>query len=275
MLYREGSLRPGQHVSLMGADGPGKAEVAVEELRRARLFCDDWEQASHGGELAAAVEAGAVARDDVTELGAVLAGAAEGRRSADEVTLFDSTGLAIQDLAIAKAAYAKADGLDLQTHRALGERGTSASAIRLPRHARDTSSMSVAAGYILQLVAVLASTLDDHERLARRWRPARTCRGTTSTGSLPAVAGEPPLAFRRRILLERAAYRLLRATHDHRRRDRVLATRPTKRSPVRSAVRTAERRPSGAAPARSQIDAPSRVHFHPPGGLRDPGSTKG
>ena len=46
VLYREGSLEPGQHVSLMGADGPGKAEVAVEELRRAHLFCDDWEQAS-------------------------------------------------------------------------------------------------------------------------------------------------------------------------------------------------------------------------------------
>ena len=50
----------------MGADGPGKAEIATAELGRARLFCDDWEQASHGGELAAGVEAGIVARDDVT-----------------------------------------------------------------------------------------------------------------------------------------------------------------------------------------------------------------
>jgi len=114
VLYRSGSLEAGQHVSLMGADGPGKAEVAIEELRRAHLFCDDWEQASHGGELAAAVAAGAVSRDDVTELGAVLVGDADGRRSAGDVTLFDSTGLAIQDLAIAKAAYAKAGALDLQ-----------------------------------------------------------------------------------------------------------------------------------------------------------------
>lgn len=113
VLYPEGSLQPGQHVSLMGADGPGKAEVALEELRRAHLFCDDWEQASHGGELAAAVEAGVVVRADVTELGAVLTGAANGRRSAGDITLFDSTGLAIQDLAIAKAAYAKASELDL------------------------------------------------------------------------------------------------------------------------------------------------------------------
>ena len=58
----------------MGADGPGKAEVAVEELRRAHVFCDDWEQASHGGELAAAVAAGVVTRETVTELGAVLVG---------------------------------------------------------------------------------------------------------------------------------------------------------------------------------------------------------
>ena len=115
ILYRAGSLRPGQHVSLMGADGPGKAEIAVEELARGRVFCDDWEQASHGGELAAAVSAGAIARDDVTELGRVLAGKAEGRRSADEITLFDSTGLAIQDLAIAKLALRRAE--ELGVHR--------------------------------------------------------------------------------------------------------------------------------------------------------------
>jgi ornithine cyclodeaminase/alanine dehydrogenase-like protein (mu-crystallin family) len=114
VLYGPGSLRPGQHVSLMGADGPGKAEVAIEELRRAHLFCDDWEQASHGGEYAAAVEAGVVTRADVTELGAVLTGEADGRRSVGDITLFDSTGLAIQDLAIAKVALAKADELDLR-----------------------------------------------------------------------------------------------------------------------------------------------------------------
>jgi ornithine cyclodeaminase/alanine dehydrogenase-like protein (mu-crystallin family) len=114
VLYPDGSLEPGQHVSLMGADGPGKAEVAIEELRRAHVFCDDWEQASHGGELAAAASTGAIRREDVTELGAVLVGDADGRRSAGDITLFDSTGLAIQDLAIAKAAFAKAGELDLQ-----------------------------------------------------------------------------------------------------------------------------------------------------------------
>ena len=111
LLLGEGSLRPGQHVSLMGADGPGKAEAAGPELARARLFCDDWEQASHGGELAHPVEAGLVTRDDVTALGDVLAGTAAGRTDASEVTAFDSTGLAIQDLAIALAALEAADDL--------------------------------------------------------------------------------------------------------------------------------------------------------------------
>jgi alanine dehydrogenase len=113
VLYPPGSLRPGQHISLMGADGPGKAEISIQELARGRVFCDDWEQASHGGELAAALDAGAIREADVTELGKVLAGIADGRRNGDEITLFDSTGLAIQDLAIAKAAIARAGELEL------------------------------------------------------------------------------------------------------------------------------------------------------------------
>jgi ornithine cyclodeaminase/alanine dehydrogenase-like protein (mu-crystallin family) len=115
LLIHEGTLRPGQHVSLMGADGPGKAEMAGPELERAHLFCDDWEQASHGGELAHAVEAGIVTLDDVTAIGDVLTGNAPGRLDDDEITAFDSTGLAIQDLAIALAAFEAADELgDLQ-----------------------------------------------------------------------------------------------------------------------------------------------------------------
>jgi alanine dehydrogenase len=115
VLLPPGSLRPGQHVSLMGADGPGKAEIAVEELVRARVFCDDWEQASHNGELAHAVAAGAIGPDAATQLGDVLAGSASGRESAGDITVFDSTGLAIQDLAIALAATEHADELDLAT----------------------------------------------------------------------------------------------------------------------------------------------------------------
>jgi ornithine cyclodeaminase/alanine dehydrogenase-like protein (mu-crystallin family) len=116
IVLGEGSLRAGQHVSLMGADGPGKAEIAVGELARVRVFCDDWEQASHNGDLVHAVEEGVLAREQVTELGAVLAGEAEGRQSDDEATAFDSTGLAIQDLAIALAALERVGDLDDVTY---------------------------------------------------------------------------------------------------------------------------------------------------------------
>jgi ornithine cyclodeaminase/alanine dehydrogenase-like protein (mu-crystallin family) len=105
------ALREGQHVSLMGADGPGKAEMAGAELARARLFCDDWEQASHGGEVAHAVEAGLVTEEDVTPIGRVLTGEAPGRENDTDITAFDSTGLAIQDLAIALVALESADEL--------------------------------------------------------------------------------------------------------------------------------------------------------------------
>jgi len=134
ILLEEGSLRPGQHASLMGADGPGKAEIAVEELARVRVFrddweqgdpkgtpgrgriyADDWEQASHNGDLMLAVKTDVLSRDDVAQLGDVLIRTAEGRGSDRDITIFDSTGLAIQDLAIALAAMERANELDLAT----------------------------------------------------------------------------------------------------------------------------------------------------------------
>ena len=99
-----GDLRPGLHLNMLGADGPGKAEASVGAVASCALFCDEWEQASHGGELTGAVQAGLISREQVTELGAVLAGDARGRPGPEAVTLFDSTGLAIQDLAVAAAA---------------------------------------------------------------------------------------------------------------------------------------------------------------------------
>jgi alanine dehydrogenase len=100
-----GDLRAGLHLNMLGADGPGKAEATIGAVASCALFCDEWGQASHGGELTGAIDAGLVTRDRVVELGAVLAGAAPGRPAPAAVTLFDSTGLAIQDLAVATAAY--------------------------------------------------------------------------------------------------------------------------------------------------------------------------
>jgi ornithine cyclodeaminase/alanine dehydrogenase-like protein (mu-crystallin family) len=104
-VVEAGDLRPGMHLNMLGADGPGKAEATLGAVGSCALFCDEWQQASHGGELTGAIEAGLISRDQVTELGAVLAGENPGRPEPAAVTLFDSTGLAIQDLAVAAAAY--------------------------------------------------------------------------------------------------------------------------------------------------------------------------
>jgi ornithine cyclodeaminase/alanine dehydrogenase-like protein (mu-crystallin family) len=115
VLFDDGSLRAGRHVSLMGADGPGKTEIAATELARTHVFCDDWEQASHSGDISHAVDGGLIRREDVTQLGAVLAGEAPGRAGAQDITVFDSTGLAIQDLAIALVAIERAADLGVRT----------------------------------------------------------------------------------------------------------------------------------------------------------------
>jgi ornithine cyclodeaminase/alanine dehydrogenase-like protein (mu-crystallin family) len=86
---------------MLGADGSGKAEATIAAVVGCDLFCDEWEQASHGGELAGAWAGGLVNRDQVTSLGAVLAGQSPGRTGPHAITMFDSTGLAIQDLAVA------------------------------------------------------------------------------------------------------------------------------------------------------------------------------
>lgn len=93
----------GQHLAVLGADAHGKAEMTAGAIARCTLFCDEWEQASAGGELAGPFARGEIGRADVTEIGAVLTGRRAGRTDRDEITAFDSTGLAIQDLGIATA----------------------------------------------------------------------------------------------------------------------------------------------------------------------------
>ena len=111
-LIAENTLRPGQHVSLMGADGPGKCEIAPREIARTHVFCDEWAQASHAGELQHSVREHLVKREQVTQLGDVLAGLAPGRANGKEITTFDSTGLAIQDLALALAVLERVGELE-------------------------------------------------------------------------------------------------------------------------------------------------------------------
>lgn len=96
-------VRPGTHISAMGADGSGKQELAAALYERGSLFCDLPDQARAIGEFShAAPEA------PVTALGSVLVGDAPGRVDADQVTVFDSSGFALQDLAFAEAILARA-----------------------------------------------------------------------------------------------------------------------------------------------------------------------
>jgi ornithine cyclodeaminase len=93
----------------MGTDTKGKQEVEPALVARARLFTDEVAQSVSIGEAQHAVAAGLVAEGDITPLGAVLTGAHPGRGSDKEITLFDGTGVGLQDLAVAAVAVARAN----------------------------------------------------------------------------------------------------------------------------------------------------------------------
>jgi len=110
----------GTHVNAMGADAAGKHEIADSVLETATLVIDDYDQCTHSGEINVPWSAGVLTDDDIhAELGAVLTGRAVGRTSEDEVTVFDSTGLAIQDVAAAHVVYENATANDVGTSFAL------------------------------------------------------------------------------------------------------------------------------------------------------------
>lgn len=99
----------GTHISCIGADAPGKEELDSAILKRAKVVVDDWEQSSHGGEINVPLAKGLISRRDIwAEIGEVVAGLKPGRTSPEEVTVFVSTGLAVQDAVTADLAYRKA-----------------------------------------------------------------------------------------------------------------------------------------------------------------------
>jgi len=98
----------GTHLACMGTDTKGKQEVDATLVAKARLFTDEVAQSVTIGEAQHAIAAGTVREGDITPLGAVLTGAHPGRGSADEITLFDGTGVGLQDLAVAAVAVARA-----------------------------------------------------------------------------------------------------------------------------------------------------------------------
>jgi ornithine cyclodeaminase len=101
-------VRPGTHLACMGTDTIGKQEVEPALLARARVFTDEVAQSVSIGEAQHAIAAGLIKPEDITPIGAVIAGLAKGRQSDTEITLFDGTGVGLQDLAVASAAVERA-----------------------------------------------------------------------------------------------------------------------------------------------------------------------
>lgn len=102
-------VEEGTHFNCIGADAPGKEELDPSILKRSKIVVDDWEQASHSGEINIPLSRGLITRENVwAEIGEVVAGLKEGRTRPDEITVFTSTGLAIQDAVTAQIAYKKA-----------------------------------------------------------------------------------------------------------------------------------------------------------------------
>ena len=105
---RRGWLKPGAHINAMGADAPGKQELDSDVLTSAKVVIDDHYQATHSGEINVPLSAGTYRESQIhASLGDVLTGKRPGR-SGDEITIFDSTGLAIQDVALAAVIVAAA-----------------------------------------------------------------------------------------------------------------------------------------------------------------------
>ena len=105
-LLKAVEIKPGTHITAVGSDTPDKIELEPEVLERADVVVvDSLAQSESRGEVFRAVQAGAIGRDNVLELGNILAGRQLGRRNDDQITIADLTGVAVQDIQIAKAVY--------------------------------------------------------------------------------------------------------------------------------------------------------------------------
>jgi alanine dehydrogenase len=111
-------VKPGTHIACMGTDTKGKQEVDAQLVAAATLFTDEVAQSVSIGETQHAISAGLIEESDITTIGAVINGDHPGRTSEEEISLFDGTGVGLQDLAVASVAYklakesGKAEGFD-------------------------------------------------------------------------------------------------------------------------------------------------------------------
>lgn len=108
-------IQPGTHLSCIGSDMEGKQELEETLLAKARVFCDDLSQVIAVGECEKAVKQGILNPDDITEIGDVLLGRAAGRQSTEDITIFDSTGIGLQDLMTASVLIEQAEAKGIGT----------------------------------------------------------------------------------------------------------------------------------------------------------------
>jgi len=107
-------IKPGTHINAIGADAPGKEELDPKILQKAKIIIDNYEQATRSGEINVPLSEGIISEKNIyATLGEIVAGFKPGRINEHEITVFDSTGLAIQDIAVAKILYEKAKKLKI------------------------------------------------------------------------------------------------------------------------------------------------------------------
>jgi alanine dehydrogenase len=119
-VVKKQHIKPGTHINAIGADAKGKQELEADLLKNAKIIVDDIEQASHSGEINVPLSEGVIKIEDIYgTLGEVVANTKKGRENNEEITIFDSTGLAIEDITCAKLVYNKAREKELPTLKLL------------------------------------------------------------------------------------------------------------------------------------------------------------
>jgi len=113
-IVRAEWIKPGTHINAIGADALGKEELDPLILKNAKIVIDDYEQATRSGEINVPLSQGIIEEKDIyASIGEIVAGLKPGRVNNKEITVFDSTGLAIQDIAVARLLYEKAKKLKI------------------------------------------------------------------------------------------------------------------------------------------------------------------
>jgi len=110
-IVKEQFIKPGTHINAIGADAPGKQELESSLIKKSRVIVDDIEQAHHSGEVNVPLSEGTIVPEHIAgTIGDVIIGAVVGRQNESDITVFDSTGLAIQDIVCARSVYLKITG---------------------------------------------------------------------------------------------------------------------------------------------------------------------